>query len=154
MQDKHCYSRVLELLINVWAYHSARRIVYVNTETGVMQEQHKLQDRRRKMWIKWFNFATLKSMDEEYAEEYDSEHPKRRWLWPSTGEVFCQSVLERERNQRHKQKEKRKRDSRAKLDRMRHRARQKVIGKFIKPLPEEEVHDSNSTIVTNSTAIL
>ncbi|KAK8975953.1 hypothetical protein V6N11_025456 [Hibiscus sabdariffa] len=25
-KDKHCYSRVLELLINVWAYHSARRL--------------------------------------------------------------------------------------------------------------------------------
>lgn len=32
-QDKHCYSRLLELLINVWAYHSARRMVYIDPGT-------------------------------------------------------------------------------------------------------------------------
>ncbi|GFY92476.1 glycosyl transferase family 1 protein [Actinidia rufa] len=84
-KDKHCYSRVLELLINVWAYHSARKMVYVNPETGAMQEHHKLKNRRGQMWVKWFSYSTLKNMDEDLAEEYDSDHPRRRWLWPSTG---------------------------------------------------------------------
>ncbi|KAL0347757.1 UNVERIFIED_CONTAM: hypothetical protein Scaly_1791700 [Sesamum calycinum] len=89
-KDKHCYSRLLELLVNVWAYHSARRIVYVDPETGFMQEQHRLKGRRGQMWIKWFQYSTLKSMDEDLAEEADSDQPRRRWLWPSTGEIFWQ----------------------------------------------------------------
>ncbi|KAF8379630.1 hypothetical protein HHK36_029072 [Tetracentron sinense] len=148
-KDRHCYSRVLELLVNIWAYHSARRMVYVNTETGVMLEQHKLNSRRGQMWIRWFSYTTLKAMDEDLAEESDSDHPMRRWLWPSTGEVFWQGVFERERNLRHRQKEKRKQQSKDKISRMRRRFRQKVIGKYVKPMPEE-MGDSNSTVITTT----
>ncbi|KAK5812514.1 d-inositol-3-phosphate glycosyltransferase [Gossypium arboreum] len=147
-KDKHCYSRVLELLINVWAYHSARRIVYVNPETGAMQEYHKFKDRSGKMWIKWFSFNTLKVMDEDLAEEADSDHLKRRWLWPSTGEVVWQGVLDRERNLRNRQKETRKQKSKDKLERMRHKHRQKALGRYVKPLPED-IEISNSTTVTS-----
>ncbi|KAK6920052.1 Glycosyl transferase, family 1, partial [Dillenia turbinata] len=141
-KDKHCYSRVLELLINVWAYHSARRMVYVDPDTGAMQEQHRFNNRKGQMWVKWFSYTTLKSMDEDLAEEADSDHPSRRWLWPSTGEVFWQGVYERERNLRHKEKEKRKRQSRDKILRIKRRTRQKVIGKYVKPPPEEMVNNS------------
>ena len=147
LQDKHCYSRVLELLVNVWAYHSARRMVYVNPQTGEMHEHHKLKNRRGHMWIKWFSYATLKSMDEDMAEESDDEHHVRRWLWPSTGEVFWQGVYLREKNQRIQQKEKRRQQSKDKLSRMRRRSHQKVIGKYVKPPPEEDMESSNSTTV-------
>ncbi|KAL5718774.1 hypothetical protein ACHQM5_011641 [Ranunculus cassubicifolius] len=151
-KDRHCYSRVLELLVNVWAYHSARRMVYINPENGIMQEQHKLKSRKGQMWIRWFSFATLKSMDEDLAEEFDSDHPTRRWLWPSTGEVFWHGLYEREQKLRHKQKENRKQKSKDKLSRMRKRVRQKTIGKYVKPLPEDK-GVSNFTS-TNTTAIL
>ncbi|OVA16537.1 Glycosyl transferase [Macleaya cordata] len=143
-KDRHCYSRVLELLVNVWSYHSARRMVFVNPETGAMQEQHKLKSRRGQMWVRWFSYTTLKSMDEDLAEESDSDKPTRRWLWPSTGEVFWQGIFERERNIRNRQKEKRKQQSKDKISRMRKRVRQKAIGKYVKPPPEDE-GDSNST---------
>ncbi|CDP08738.1 unnamed protein product [Coffea canephora] len=143
-KDKHCYSRVLELLVNVWAYHSARRMVYVNPETGVMQELHRLKNRRGQMWVKWFQYNTLKSMDEDLAEEADSDHPKRRWLWPLTGEVFWQGVYEKERNLRNREKEKRRQQSKDKISRIRRRTRQKTIGKYVKP-PPEEMEKSNST---------
>ncbi|KAK1269792.1 hypothetical protein QJS04_geneDACA006975 [Acorus gramineus] len=143
MKDRQCYSRVLEILVNVWAYHSARHMVYVNPETGTMQEQHKLKSRRGHMWIKWFSFTTLKSMDEDLAEEYDSDNPHHRWLWPLTGEVFCQGVYERERNMRLQEKEKRKRHSREKIRRIRSRTHQKAIGKYVKPPPEG---DPNTTV--------
>ncbi|KAJ4952515.1 hypothetical protein NE237_029347 [Protea cynaroides] len=146
-KDQHCYSRVLELLVNVWAYHSVRRMVYVNPETGAMQEQHRLNSRRGQMWVRWFSYTTLKGMDEDLAEESDSDHPARRWLWPLTGEVFWQGVYERERNLRHKQKEKRKQQSKDKISRMKKRFHQKAIGKYVKPLPEE-TGNSNSTMVT------
>ncbi|XP_043715599.1 uncharacterized protein LOC122663996 [Telopea speciosissima] len=146
-KDRHCYSRVLELLVNVWAYHSARRMVYVNSETGAMQEQHRLKSRRGQMWVKWFSYTTLKGMDEDLAEESDSNHPTRRWLWPLTGEVFWQGVYERERNLRQKQKEKRKQQSKEKISRIRGRTHQKVIGKYVKPPVEEKPGDSNSTVV-------
>ncbi|XP_042406211.1 uncharacterized protein LOC121996343 isoform X2 [Zingiber officinale] len=145
-KDGHCYSRLLELLVNVWAYHSARRMVYVNPESGAMEEQHRLKNRRGQMWIKWFSYATLKSMDEDLAEEADSDRPSRRWLWPSTGEVVWQGVYERERNMRHKQKERRKQQSRDKIQRIKKRARQKTLGKYIKPSPDDVV-DSNTTEV-------
>ncbi|KAK6918287.1 Glycosyl transferase, family 1, partial [Dillenia turbinata] len=141
-KDKHCYSRVLELLINVWAYHSARRMVCVDPDSGTMQEQHRFKNRKGQMWVKWFSYTTLKSMDEDLAEEADSDHPTRRWLWPSTGEVFWQGVYERERNLRHKQKEKHRQQSREKISRIKRRTRQKVIGKYVKPPLEETQNNS------------
>ncbi|KAH6786132.1 hypothetical protein C2S51_038587 [Perilla frutescens var. frutescens] len=144
-KDKHCYSRLLELLINVWAYHSARRMVYIHPETGLMQEQHELIGRRGRMWVKWFQFNTLKSMDEELAEEFDSDRPKRRWLWPSTGEIFWRGMYEKERNMRIKAKERKKQLSRDKLQRMRRRSHQKVLGKYVKPAKDEESNNSTTT---------
>ncbi|KAM7476476.1 hypothetical protein LguiB_023719 [Lonicera macranthoides] len=144
-KDKHCYSRVLELLINVWAYHSARHIVYINPKTGEMQEQHQLKSRKGQMWVKWFQYGTLKSMDEDLAEESDSDHPRKRWLWPSTGEVFWQGIYEKERSQRNREKEKRRQQSKDKISRIRKRTRQKTIGKYVKPLPEQ-TNNSNSSV--------
>nr|GME17197.1 Phosphatidyl-myo-inositol mannosyltransferase [Ipomoea batatas] len=143
-QDKHCYSRLLELLINVWAYHSARRMVYVDAKTGLMQEQHELMSRRGHMWVKWFQYETLKSLDEELAELADTDPPKKRWLWPATGEVFWQGILEKERNLRNKEREKKKQQSKDKLLRMKLRTRQKALGKYVKPLPKN-TENSNST---------
>lgn len=147
VKDRHCYSRVLELLVNVWAYHSARQMIYVNPETGAMQEQHQLR-RRGKMWIRWFSFSTLKCMDEDLAEEFDSDHPSRRWLWPSTGEVFWQGIQDRERNMRHRQKEKRRQQSKDKIRRIKSRTHQKSLGKYIKPPPEAIIeHNSSARLV-------
>lgn len=129
---------MLELLVNVWAYHSTRKMVYVNPETGSMQEQHGLLGRRGKMWVKWFSYATLKSMDEDYAEEFDSDKPRKRWLWPLTGEVVWHGTIEKERSQRHQQKERRKQQSREKIERIKKRHHFKTIGKFVKPSPQGE----------------
>ncbi|KAJ8433649.1 hypothetical protein Cgig2_002320 [Carnegiea gigantea] len=137
-KDKQCYSRVLELLINVWAYHSARRMVYVNPETGVMQEHHVLQKRRGLMWMKWFSFQTLKSMDEELAEEADSDEPKGRWLWPLTGEIYWQGTYEKERSRRRKENAEKRKKNKDRIERIRNRnqERQKPIGKYVKHTPE------------------
>ncbi|CAN7022958.1 unnamed protein product [Brassica oleracea var. botrytis] len=137
-KDKHCYSRVLELLVNVWAYHSARRIVYIDPITGLMEEQHKQKDRRGKMWVDWFGYTTLKTMDEDLAEEADSNDRRvGHWLWPWTGEVVWRGSVEKERQRKNVEKEEQKKRSKDKLDRMRRKShRQKAIGKYIKPPPE------------------
>ncbi|KAF8107122.1 hypothetical protein N665_0126s0040 [Sinapis alba] len=136
-KDKHCYSRVLELLVNVWAYHSARRIVYIDPVTGLMEEQHKQKDRRGKMWVDWFGYKTLKTMDEDLAEEADSDRRVGHWLWPWTGEVVWRGSLEKERQRKNVEKEEQKKRSKDKLNRMRRKShRQKAIGKYIKPPPE------------------
>lgn len=93
------------------------------------------------MWVKWFQLSTLKSMDEDLAEEFDSEHPNRRWLWPLTGEVFWQGIYERERSMRNREKQRKKNQSREKIQRMRKRTRQKALGKYVKPTEDM----SNST---------
>lgn len=80
-------------------------------------------------------------MDEDLAEEFDSEHPNKRWLWPSTGEIFWQGMYEKERNMRNKEKERKKQKSKDKIQRMRRRSRQKALGKYVKPVEEE----SNTT---------
>lgn len=139
---------MLELLINVWAYHGARRMVYMNPKTGVMQEHHRLKNRRGQMWVKWFHNTTLRSMDEDLAEESDSDHPKRRWLWPSTGEVFWKGMYEKEKNQRNREKEKRRQQSKEKIDRIKRRTHQKTIGKYVKP-PPEQVDESNTTVTVD-----
>jgi len=146
-KDQHCYSRLLELIVNVWAFHSARRMVYVNPATGQMQEQHHLSGRRGQMSVQFFSYATLKSMDEELAEEFDLDHPDRRWLWPQTGEVFWQGLYERERSMRQHEKERRKQQSREKIQRIKSRARQKTLGKYIKPPPDDTVVSNDTTTV-------
>ncbi|KAL1198121.1 hypothetical protein V5N11_001206 [Cardamine amara subsp. amara] len=148
-KDKHCYSRLLELLVNVWAYHSARHIVYIDPSTGLMQEQHKQRNRRGQMWVKWFDYATLKTMDEDLAEEADSDRRVGHWLWPWTGEIVWRGSLEKEKQRKNAEKEEKKKKSRDKLNRMRSRnSRQKVIGKYVRPPPENETvtGNGNSTL--------
>uniref|UniRef100_M4C9S0 Glycosyl transferase family 1 domain-containing protein n=1 Tax=Brassica campestris TaxID=3711 RepID=M4C9S0_BRACM len=146
-KDKHCYSRLLELLVNVWAYHSARRIVYIDPGTGVMQEQHIQKDRRGQMWVQWFEYTTLKTMDEDLAEEADSDRRVGHWIWPWTGEVVWRGSLEKERQRKNVEKEEKKKRSKDKLNRMRNRnSRQKVIGKYVKPPPDNETVTGNSTL--------
>ncbi|KAI7740114.1 hypothetical protein M8C21_010332 [Ambrosia artemisiifolia] len=152
-KDKQCYSRVLELLVNVWAYHSARRMVYIDPTTGTLEEQHNFKSRRGKMWIKWFSYKTLKTMDEDLAEEADSDHPKRRWLWPSTGEVFWPGMYEKERNQMRQQKQKRKQKSKDRIRRIKNRSQQKALGTYVKPPPDNET-DYTSNPVLEATMIL
>lgn len=120
----------------------------MNPETGAMLEQHKFKSRRGHMWVKWFSDSTLKSMDEELAEESDIEQPTRRWLWPSTGEVFWQGMYEKERHLRNKQKERKKQKSREKIERIKRRTHQKAIGKYVKP-PPEAADSLNTTMVTS-----
>ena len=118
----------------------------MNPKTGLMQELYKFKSRRGQMWIQWFSYKTLKSMDEELAELSDSEDPSRHWLWPLTGEVFWQGVYEKERSLLRRMKEEKKQKSKEKQIRMRKRQRQKVIGKFVKP-PPEEMDNSTSSVI-------
>ncbi|XP_041022007.1 uncharacterized protein LOC121263265 isoform X2 [Juglans microcarpa x Juglans regia] len=131
LEKRHCYCRVLELLVNVWAYHSARKMVYIDPHVGSLEEQHPVEQRKGFMWAKYFNFTLLKSMDEELAEAADDEdHPRNMWLWPLTGEVHWQGIYEREREQRYRLKMDKKRKTKEKLfKRMKHGYKQKPLGK-------------------------
>ncbi|XP_057471754.1 uncharacterized protein LOC130760449 isoform X1 [Actinidia eriantha] len=130
LEKKHCYCRILEILVNVWAYHSARKMVYIDPHSGSLQEQHPVEQRKGFMWAKYFSFTLLKSMDEELAEAADDEdHPSEMWLWPLIGEVYWQGVYEREREERYRVKMDKKRKTKEKLlDRMKHGYRQKSLG--------------------------
>lgn len=111
-------------------------MIYVDPHTGMMQEQHPLESRQGKMWVKFFSQNTLKAMDEDLAEAADDgDRPSERWLWPQTGEVFWQGVLERERQKRRRLKLEKKQKQKEKLARMRYRSKQKALGKYIKPPP-------------------
>ncbi|KAK9124043.1 hypothetical protein Sjap_013645 [Stephania japonica] len=104
-ERKHCFCRMLEILVNVWAYHSYRKMVYIDPVTGSLEEQHPFKDRKGPMWVKFFDFAMLKSMDEDLAEAADDQdYPREGWLWPQTGEVYCQAIYEREREERYRLK--------------------------------------------------
>ncbi|KAH6803020.1 UDP-Glycosyltransferase superfamily protein [Perilla frutescens var. frutescens] len=129
-EKKHCYCRIAELLVNVWAYHSARKIVYIDPHSGLLKERHPIDQRKGFMWAKYFNGTLLKSMDEDLAEAADDDdHPYRPWLWPLTGEVFWQGVYEREREERYRLKMDKKRKIKEKLlDRLKHGYKQKTLG--------------------------
>ncbi|XP_021850387.2 uncharacterized protein [Spinacia oleracea] len=130
VEKKHCYCRVLELLVNVWAYHSARRMVYIDPNTGLLEEQHPVDLRKGSMWVKYFNFTLLKIMDEDLAEASDDgDLQHEAWLWPLTGEVHWQGIYEREREQRYRIKMDKKRKIKEKLfERMKYGYRQKSLG--------------------------
>ncbi|KAK3035024.1 hypothetical protein RJ639_033938 [Escallonia herrerae] len=128
-EKKHCYCRVLELLVNVWAYHSARKMVYIDPHSGSVVEQHPVEQRKGYMWTKYFNSTLLKSMDEDLAEAADDgDYPYERWLWPLTGEVYWQGVYEREREERYRLKMDKKRKTKEKLlERLRNGYKQKTL---------------------------
>ncbi|KAK6933470.1 Glycosyl transferase, family 1 [Dillenia turbinata] len=131
LERRHCYCRILELLVNVWAYHSARKMVYIDPHTGVIEEQHPIEQRKGYLWAKYFNFTLLKSMDEDLAEAADDgDHPREMWLWPLTGEVHWQGIYERDREERYRLKMDKKRKTKEKLfDRMKFGYKQKTLGR-------------------------
>ncbi|KVH97278.1 Glycosyl transferase, family 1 [Cynara cardunculus var. scolymus] len=143
----HSWCMPTKSFVEFVMFSSARRMVYIDPTTGTIQEQHDFKSRRGKMWIKWFNYNTLKAMDEDLAEEADSDHRKERWLWPSTGEVFWQGMYEKERSQMRRQKEKRKQKSKDKIQRIKNRTHQKALGKYVKPSPENETEINSDSIV-------
>ncbi|XP_059666007.1 uncharacterized protein LOC132311881 isoform X2 [Cornus florida] len=130
IEKKHCYCRILELLVNVWAYHSARKMVYIDPVSGSLEEQHPIEQRQGYIWAKYFNFTLLKSMDEDLAEAADDDdHPSEMWLWPLTGEVYWQGIYEREREERYRLKMDKKRKTRERLfERLTKGYKQKKLG--------------------------
>ncbi|XP_047317315.1 uncharacterized protein LOC124920798 [Impatiens glandulifera] len=139
IERKHCYCRILEVLVNVWAYHSGRKMVYIEPHSGILKEQHAIEKRKGQMWTKFFNLTLLKSMDEDLAEAADdndypssssSSSSSSMWLWPLTGEVYWQGIYEREREERYRLKMDKKRKTREKLfERMKYGYRQKSLGR-------------------------
>ncbi|KAK3153223.1 hypothetical protein QOZ80_2BG0169450 [Eleusine coracana subsp. coracana] len=129
-EKRHCYCRILDVLVNIWAYHSGRKMVYLNPVTGSIREQHPLDD-RNDMWIKFFNFTLLKSMDEDLAEEADDGmHPGNdQWLWPLTGQVFWPGIADREREEKYLKKLDKKLKNKVKLlERQKSGYKQKPLG--------------------------
>ncbi|XP_062205511.1 uncharacterized protein LOC133907474 [Phragmites australis] len=129
-EKRHCYCRILEVLVNIWAYHSGRKMVYLNPVTGDIREQHPL-DERNEMWVKFFNFTLLKSMDEDLAEEADDGmHPGNdQWLWPLTGQVFWPGIADREREEKYIRKLDKKLKNKVKLlERQKSGYKQKPLG--------------------------
>ncbi|XVF23461.1 hypothetical protein REPUB_Repub13aG0040800 [Reevesia pubescens] len=130
LEKKHCYCRMLELLVNVWAYHSGRRMVYIEPRSGLLEEQHPVEQRKEFMWARYFNFTLLKSMDEDLAEAADDDdQPRKMWLWPLTGEVHWQGIYEREREERYRAKMEKKRKTKEKLlERLKNGYKQRSLG--------------------------
>eukprot|EP00897_Mesotaenium_endlicherianum_P006850 jgi/Mesen1/6193/ME000032S05489 len=133
-ESKHCYCRLLERLVNVWAYHSGRRFVRVDRATGAMAEAHPIRSRRgrHRMWSRWFDRRRLKAMDEDRAEEADEDRLPARWLWPHTGEVFWQGSVERERLEKQKLKVEKARRRKERLAK-RSKYKQRALGRKYKP---------------------
>ncbi|XP_078427551.1 uncharacterized protein LOC144700044 [Wolffia australiana] len=129
LEKKHCYCRLMELLVNVWVYHSGRKMVYINPQSGELKEQQPVDLRRGLMWTGYFNSTLLRSMEEDLAEATEDRiYPRKGFLWPLTGEVFCQLILEKEKELRYRLKrEKNRKDKEKQLERKR-------IGRIQKPL--------------------
>ncbi|CAI7885735.1 unnamed protein product, partial [Closterium sp. NIES-54] len=134
-EERHCYCRLLDRLVNVWAYHSRKRMLLLNPHTGSLKEQHPVptrsKSRSRRAWFQWFSRPVLKAMDEERAEETDDPAHAingRRWLWPHLGEVQWQGSIERDRMFRLWQKGQKERRKKERLARMRVRYKQEALG--------------------------
>lgn len=111
-------------------------MIYVDPHSGKMEEQHALESRHGKMWIKFFTLSTLKAIDEDFAEAVDDgDRPIGGWLWPLTGEIYSSRIAERERQERIRAKREKRHKLKEKLLRMRGKSRQKSLGKYIRPPP-------------------
>ena len=104
-------------------------MVYINPNSGELKEQHPLDQRRGHLWMKYFDLALLRGMDEDLAEATeDKVYPRKGFLWPLTGEVYCQLVQEKEKELKYRMKrEKSRKDKEKQLERKR-------IGRIQKPL--------------------
>ncbi|XP_078446174.1 uncharacterized protein LOC144715150 [Wolffia australiana] len=125
-EKERCFCRMLELLVNVWAYHSARRMVHVDPLTGKTEEQHPFGRRSGLMWVRFFNESVLKGMDTDLADSaLEGEPPRTGWLWPLTGEVYGmlaqdkerEAAYRAERRRRHKEEERSRRLERGRRQR-------------------------------------
>lgn len=105
-------------------------MVYLNPRSGLLEEQHPLEERKEFMWSKFFNITLLKAMDSDLAEATDDDdRPRPSWLWPLTGEVFWEGIYEREREERYRLKMENKRISRQKkLDKLKNEHKQMPLG--------------------------
>ncbi|KAK1283554.1 hypothetical protein QJS10_CPB21g00300 [Acorus calamus] len=130
LERKQCYTRVMELLVNVWAYHSARKMVYMDPTSGKLEEQYPVDLRKGLMWVMYFNTTLLKHMDEDLAEAALDRLPlRKKWLWPHTGEIHNQGVFDKERENKYRRKQEKKRRIKAKqLERKTYGYKQKAIG--------------------------
>ncbi|KAL4191036.1 hypothetical protein AMTRI_Chr07g78810 [Amborella trichopoda] len=135
IEKRQCYCRVLEVLVNVWAYHSARKMVYIDPISGLLEEQHPVEKRIGSMWVAHFNNTLLKDMDEEWAEQADDgDHPPGStdggtWVWPSTGEVYCKVIFDREQAEKYRAKMEKTRKAMEKLlERQKYGYKQKTLG--------------------------
>jgi hypothetical protein len=118
--------------VNIWAYHSARRIIYLDPESGAMHEQHDLEQRKGQISPKWFRHSLLKSMDEDLTEAADEGPPEKRWLWPDTGEVYWEGTREKERRERFEAKVEKKRRQLEKQARQSKYKQRAIGGKYFK----------------------
>lgn len=129
LEGRHCYCRLLEVLVNVWAYHSAKRMFYLEPNSGDLDEHHPVD--RRRMWAKYFNPNLIKKMDEDLAEEADDSMSPTAGaqLWPFSGEVHWKGILDKEREDRYRKKMDKKRKNKEKLlDRHKYGYKQKALG--------------------------
>lgn len=105
-------------------------MVYIDPRSGLVEEQHPVEQRKEFMWARYFNITLLKSMDEDLAEAADdNDHPRKMWLWPLTGEVHWQGIYEREREERYRLKMEKKRKTKERLfERMKNGYKQRSLG--------------------------
>lgn len=145
LQSQHCYCRLLDRLINVWAYHSLRRMFVMDPKSGSLTEVHPLESRvgpQARAWVSWFDKIQVRAMEEDRAEEADEstapdqrgrgkgeEEEYQRWLWPHLGEVQWTGSMERERMVKVWLKGEREKKRQEKHARMRLRYKQTELAK-------------------------
>ncbi|GJP84418.1 hypothetical protein CLOP_g14476 [Closterium sp. NIES-67] len=157
-EERHCYCRLLDRLVNVWAYHSRKKMLLLNPHTGALKEQHPVptrsKSRSRRAWFQWFSRPVLKAMEEERAEETDDPAHAingRRWLWPHLGEVQWSGSIERDRMLKLWQKGQKERRKKERLARMRVRYKQEALGgPVVKTLGEVGGVGMNGSVVGGS----
>ena len=49
-------------------------MVYIEPRSGLLEEQHRVEQRTEFIWARYFNFTLLKSMDEDLAEAVDDNN--------------------------------------------------------------------------------
>lgn len=55
-----CWCYIMERLLNIWVYHTGIKMIWVNSNTGQMEEQHPVSE--RVMWSRWFSDSNSKTV--------------------------------------------------------------------------------------------
>ncbi|KAK4385590.1 hypothetical protein Sango_2683000 [Sesamum angolense] len=74
-----CLLAFSALEVSLYGLNNARKMVCINSHSGLLEEQHPIEQCKGFMWAKYFNMTLLKAMDDLADGADDKDPPYEMW---------------------------------------------------------------------------